>query len=775
MLLRIFDVKLTNLFDNSSPANISVSLLGPNSSVTLAWSYTTPPVVAWCPMKVEVDVNDDITESNEFDNTAIRPFVNGEFALAGGIDVTLAVSPYSSEANASGFLNVSGLAEYFGTPISIPTVAGAEVTMTVLETGAEYKTITNENGLFSRSIPKPALPAGTYEIKVEVTDFTLTGNDTADFVLVDAVCHVDLIPTVQLSANTIVEGESITGTVAVNNLGCADGTAASNLRIELEGQTPAFEDHSISSLNAGDVQNVAFGSLTYNTPGVYRICGIANQDFGESAETGPRLTNNRSCKFLTVLENKPDLVPYGGPGLTMWECDYTGSLNLVVRNTGAADAGAFDANVYVSTDGGGSWTLEHTESLTGLTSGTSNQFSVAYSFSSYDEYQFRLDVDLPDDVVMESNESNNSRIYVVNHLECKPDLIVVGCPTPLNVNPVDPHLETTVDYEVTVRNKGNAVATAPFDVEFSSPTLGSATVSITTDLNPNDETTVVYSAAPVDPALLEVLQIAVDGPSTLVDELNENNNSASGLLCYEFQPVKRCVEAGDFWRLPWSKNDEIYFSVAVASTGLYEASEVEVEFEVLAPGATSAVSLGRATGIGLDACGCPTIVGLTSGYLLSQNGTYVITMTVDPDDDYVECNDGNNVMVRSITISDDTYPDMRILSQHIQPSDINPSNGEDIFIDVTYENIGASNVSDQMDLKVLVDEIQHGSSVRVNGLVKGDNFTVNVPPTWDSNINGVHIIRAIIDAANEITEGDELNNEATKSSDRRSCGRFAVP
>ena len=38
-------------------------------------------------MKVTIDKTDVIAESNELDNNAIRPYINGDFNVPGNIDV----------------------------------------------------------------------------------------------------------------------------------------------------------------------------------------------------------------------------------------------------------------------------------------------------------------------------------------------------------------------------------------------------------------------------------------------------------------------------------------------------------------------------------------------------------------------------------------------------------------------------------------------------------------------------------------------------------------
>ncbi|RYZ39773.1 MAG: hypothetical protein EOP49_30005, partial [Sphingobacteriales bacterium] len=155
------------------------------------------------------------------------------------------------------------------------------------------------------------------------------------------------------------------------------------------------------------------------------------------------------------------------------------------------------------------------------------------------------------------------------------------------------------------------------------------------------------------------------------------------------------------------------------------------------------------------------VAGLPNNFVFAQTGTYTFTMVTDPNNQFAECNENNNTLVRHITVTN--LPDMRILSQHIAPSKLNPEPGEPITMNVSYENIGQSNINQQMKLKLLIDNIPVDSVYPVNGLVTGGTTTVAIPASWSSSLVGIHVIRAIIDADDVVNEGNETNNEATRS------------
>ena len=171
-------------------------------------------------------------------------------------------------------------------------------------------------------------------------------------------------------------------------------------------------------------------------------------------------------------------------------------------------------------------------------------------------------------------------------------------------------------------------------------------------------------------------------------------------------------------------------------------------------------NLGNAsTFCGSTACWCPFSAQLPNAFAFPQVGTYQVKMTADPNNDYIECDETNNVLIVNVVIVD--KPDYRVLSQYIAPSKLNPDLNEPIDIDITYENIGMSS-TDSLNFYTRVDNT-HLYTVRVPGLMSGAFKTIHVVPSWSSNVRGVHVIRTIIDYNHEIIENDELNNEATRA------------
>jgi hypothetical protein len=68
-----FYAHLVNQYDtNIVYGDVLVSGLAPHASTTVSWNITTPADPAWCPMQVVIDYTDVISETNEFNNSAVR-------------------------------------------------------------------------------------------------------------------------------------------------------------------------------------------------------------------------------------------------------------------------------------------------------------------------------------------------------------------------------------------------------------------------------------------------------------------------------------------------------------------------------------------------------------------------------------------------------------------------------------------------------------------------------------------------------------------------------
>ena len=466
-----------------------------------------------------------------------------------------------------------------------------------------------------------------------------------------------------------------------------------------------------------------------------------------------------------------DIYPWSGPEGVAPLCQ-TSSPSFTVRNGGNVPTADFNTRITVRLNGDVQQVFN--EAVPGLTAPGDHTFSIPWTYASVGAYTFEVECDMPD-AVAETNELNNATMYAVLVVGCAPDLVVSrpGCGQQ-TVSPIDPTYPGTVTYTAVLTNAGNAAAVDPV-VRFTVVTdnepddiITEVDVQYNGTLAPSTSVTVNTVMASVPPATSS-LAFTADPNDLIAESAESNNNTSAGQLCWDFEPVPlppTCYPPGNFWERSYGREQPIPLYIGVWDSHLYWASEVRVRFSVSGPGVPGTVVLGDALVHNVnDQYGClypcPWFAGLPNTFVPPLAGVYTFTMTVDPDNPYTECNEGNNVLVRQVTVLD--LPNMRVLSQYINPSQLNPEVNEPITFNVTYENIGTGNTSDLMDLQVRVNNDELVTIHDVPGLLSGSSNTVAVPVPWSSNIVGIHVVRTIIDAAEEIDEIDELDNEATRA------------
>ncbi|MEI7662004.1 MAG: CARDB domain-containing protein, partial [Bacteroidota bacterium] len=752
--------------------DVVVANLPAHQNTTVQWNIITPATPDWCPMQVIVDSTNVIAESNELDNSAVRPFVNGNYQVAGKIVVSSVVSPHTSYVSQYGYLVLTGTAHYEDLAVQLPdpSVAGATVDFTVAETGINYTGYTNSYGQFAIYFPAPVTPA-TYHISASVTDFTLTGTDTTHFhILVPPIqeyrpnltlnyCHsVDVQPvnphlgaTVNLAAHVVNTGNATAiGPIEVQFTYSSGGTWTEQYNGNLD------PGKSVTITRANAPLPPAGTSLT--------VIVDPNNTVPEWNET---LADNSATDNMCY-----DFQPVAFCGGNFWGRSYclneTANMAVGLNVSHLFDASAVEVKFEVSGPGITGWQDLGTGTLNNTTRVCYCPYVVSipatFTFALAGTYTFRMTAD-PNDNYPECDETNNVLIVTVNAGTCivippevKPNLSVTSCHS-LSVQPVNPHLGASVDLSALVLNNGNATANGPIQVQFTYSTGGTWMEQYNGNLSPGQSVTITKTNAPIPPS--GALLTAYVDPGNLVNEWNESaeDNSTSDNMCYDFQPVPHCGD--NFWSRTYLVGQSTSLSVGVNVTHLFDASQVKVKFQVTEPD-LSFHELGNATVNNVTRnCSCPWAAVLPVPYTFFRTGTYTFTMTSDPDGNYPECDETNNVLVVSVNVI--SGADMRVLSQYINPTPLNPAVNDPVSLIVSYENLGNSNVNEQMKLRVKVDNTVMSDIYPVPGLSTGDHNSIAIPGTWSSSLPGAHVIRAIIDADNQVTEINETNNEATRA------------
>ena len=175
----------------------------------------------------------------------------------------------------------------------------------------------------------------------------------------------------------------------------------------------------------------------------------------------------------------------------------------------------------------------------------------------------------------------------------------------------------TASYSAQIVNNGDGTATGPFDVDFVFS--GGQTLSATFNgvLSPGENTTVSADGPTVESGT-ETLMVIIDSNS-VITESNENDNTGFGNLCWDFSFDTTTCTNSNFWDIIQPVNQPVYFSIGFDVSGLYDASSVDVEFEVSGPGITGTISAGIATMTDLESnCYCPYQANLPVPFIFSQ-------------------------------------------------------------------------------------------------------------------------------------------------------------
>lgn len=760
-----FVVKLLNEFDSLAVyPEIVVSNLNAHSTTTVSWSVLTPLIPAWCPMQVLVDYTNVLNEPNELDNQAIRPFLNGDYTLPGEIVVTAATNP--AVVTQSSYVQVGGRAWYSGTEVQLQDSAcsGATVTCTVVETGQTGGGFTNSGGSYNVSFPAPNTE-GLYHVNVTITDFSLTGEANTSFqriiivppgggivyqpdlsvslsigpaMLSPGVCHWN-------SCRNILVNNSMGGSATISNYG-NQASEPTILFIDSPDGTPDISgEYPIPSISPGDSYVVPIPPLLYSQVGSSYISAAVDY-YNNNVESNEQNNYNSVC---IMVHPGADIAATGGNGGTFYECQYN-SITVYLDNPGGVATGAFSNRLHIYKEGVLIETLTNTVSNIPALTCTTTSFSWP-GIHPVGMYEFLFEADYSG-TVTELLEGNNSVTFSVNLLQCQPDLSVGSCN--ISVDPSDPSAFSSLTIKALVTNSGLA-SCSNFTVGFNLdgtvyPYQFSGTL-------PSGSSQQITLQAPAPEHGSNQLLVIAD-MNDVISETNEGNNLAAVNLCWDFAPVTPC--STPFWNYQPIRNQPVIFYTGLHNYGVYKTSAMKVKFEVNGPGLTGWVHAGTVFSTSYPtSCHCPQVVTNSVPFAFPQAGVYSVKISADPDDNFVECNESNNVLIVSITVVE--YPDFRVLSHYIAPSKLNPELGETIDIDFTYENIGMDHL-DSLTLKAVAnnDEL---ASFRVVGLLSGYFKTARVPSQWSSELRGLHVLKSVIDPANEVTECNESNNVATRS------------
>jgi subtilase family serine protease len=750
-----FVCRLLNLFTGLYSADINLPSLAANQNTTVTWSLTTPPIPAFVPLQVFIDATDVIVESNELDNQAIRPFINGTVNLPGKIVVV--VDPISTvPANTNIF--ICGHAYYEDTALTLEdsSVAGAQLKFTINETSQVIMGATNSTGHFCIPYVTPNTP-GLYHFNAEVTDFTLVGDTTGTFQLLDPVitCPKDLSLTMELmgpflcgNQYNIAKDSALTGVVHVYN-NCEAITDAFQVMIYLPDGSPVPGPYTINGMSPGEVQNIFLPAMTFSTVGTTFIRATVDATDVVHNEIE---NNNSKTIFIQVHPPLPDFEGMNGK-VSDFAC-HASVIQFEIKNQGGIPSGPFNASLEVYNGN----TLESTllEPVASIPALCSEIVYFDLDPVSAGQYYFHLICD-PGLLVEEVSESNNEYIFPHYFYACKEDLIVRNECGQLDVKNANPAVPTLLTLTATVANIGTVMVTDPYIVNFEIEGTNYP-VLVTTPLGVN-ASKYVSVTIPSLPNGSHTLNVTVDSEDD-IPESDEGNNTSSFLLGWDFQLTNIRCDGLLAMSTPELICHPDTIETRLINTGFYEASNVMVKFEISGPGLPAGWnSMGTVSTSVDQTCSCPIPVIKNLNYTYPQAGTYSIKMTVDPNNVFPETNEANNQLIVSVQVL--SGADYAVYSQYIAPSTLNPALLDPVSISLTYKNVGCTTIAGS-ELYSQVDGVSQ-DSVMAGSLAPGATNTYLMPHTWSTGLPGIHVLREVIDHDHTVAEINELNNEATRT------------
>jgi subtilase family serine protease len=795
-------------YNNQFPADIAISIPKHGSSVA-TWSIFTPSEVAFVPIHVTADATDIIMESNELDNSAVRPFLNGEYNLPVDIELDASVSVHSVLVNCYSDkiyrLNCSNI-RYTGLPPGVnTTVSGAQVTF--VWQGETLIGNTDDNGNFSVELGRCSnLGLGNYDVTgIEVTDFTVTSEPgLVSFEVFENDCGYvsgcsgggggssgapDYVGTVNDFPAMAVVGQQVSGTFSVNNVGAVMGTGTSTAELQVIGAGAPNGLIETTSVLAVSQTEAYPANLTFNTPGLFGLVGIADANW-EIYESNESNNSNYPPRSILIIPAEADLQPLTELPVseTPLQCKVS-NLTFKVTNFGNASASDFNMHleIFKLSSGPADSVLEASYdqtvgNVTGFqASGNTTTKIFQHQFLQSGQYLLRITADNGEDIA-EYLEDNNTRDFKVNVGECEGDLVVSSTCENFLVSPASPVYPGNITINTRIKNTGPNQAFGPFKVKFIVNGITAGIYNYNGTLNANQELPISKQIAMPDPTMANILEIIVDSDNNVPEPLEDNNSWTTDLStdlilnieCNENPnappPAPQTISyVGRFWEniVPVFSPQNLW--VRFKNEGNIRRSNVKVRYEMSGPGITGWQLLGDGTTPlavkPCDLCNNDGTIPMNTNFLsepveFSQAGTFLVRMTIDPDNVYAELDESlasNQLIVEVVA---QNIPDMRTLSQYIAPSLLNPDPGEQVDINITFDNQGQYNLQDSFNVRLLIDDVPVGN-VRTAGLAQGDHRTVAMPP-WSTVDVGGHVMRAVIDADDEIAEANENNNEATR-------------
>lgn len=320
-------------------------------------------------------------------------------------------------------------------------------------------------------------------------------------------------------------GDTITVTATIRNQGQSQ---ANGFYVSLTSSDLSTQTKYISSLGAGSSTNVSFIYIAPTFSSTRNVTVMATADSTGVVTESNEGNNTRSTTFRVVA--LPDLIVTALSGdNTLYEAGETVKVSAVVKNAGSVSAAATTIRLTVPDIG------TFSSSLTALSAGESRTvtFSFTASTSLIPQSITVTAYADPDNVVMESDESNNSRTATISVSALRPDIEIVDSTI------TDWYAGKDVTISATVRNN----TAQPVPSVAVRLTIGGASYTESIPVAGNGSNLAVFRLT-VPTAGSYTVQITADPDGTL-DETDESNNTLTKNIQVQTVPVSTVADPDD--------------------------------------------------------------------------------------------------------------------------------------------------------------------------------------------------------------------------------------
>jgi subtilase family serine protease len=475
----------------------------------------------------------------------------------------------------------------------------------------------------------------------------------------------------------------------------------------------------IGQINAGATATVTFGWLAQADFHTVSAVADANSRVMESDET-----NNEKTVGLPVLA--PDLIIQDitwspSPPLI----DQAVTFSVIVKNQGAGAVGYSRLYFYIDGD-----TNRWQRDVLWIDAGAT-ETAVFHWVPRASSCTIKAVAD-GDNNIKEGDEANNTKTMTVtfSHPSLS-DLVVQD----IVWSPKNPTLGDTVTFTVSLKNQGSGQAISPsYVADFMDDTY--QTSSYVGQMDPGAIVTRAFTWQAQ--AGSHTFKAVVDYNHNL-SESNEANNEKEATLTVTSPDL--VIQSITWSPAVPSIGDRVNFTMTVKNQGSIRAGSSRVTYYV------DGTSRGYHDVPEIDAGAAVTTVFTWT----AQADSHVIKAVADGEYQVAEGDESNNE--RAVTIP---APDLVINAITWSPE--SPSENATITFNVTVENRGGGK-ADTSSVYFYIDDSSEGYE-SVGEIEAGARVTMTF--TWQAQA-GSHIIRAVADGDDRVTESDESNNDRKAS------------